>query len=64
MSGKLDRRSFIKKSVAVSAGTTLGLGFREKQVNLAAAERKGKTFPGASGSGMPMGRIGKLKVSR
>ena len=64
MSGKLDRRNFIKKSVAVSAGTTLGLGFREKQVNLAAAERKGKTFPGASGSGMPMGRIGKLKISR
>ncbi len=64
MSGKLGRRSFIKKSVAVSAGTTLGLGFREKQVNLAAAERKGKTIPGASGSGMPMGRIGKLKISR
>jgi len=64
MSGKLNRRSFIKKSVALSAGTTLGLGFREKQVKVAAAERKGKTLPGASGSGMPMGRIGKLKISR
>jgi len=64
MSGKLDRRNFIKKSVAVSAGTTLGLGFRGKQVNVAAAERKGKTPPGASGKGMPMGKIGNLKVSR
>jgi hypothetical protein len=64
MSGKFNRRSFIKKSVAVSAGTTLGLGFGEVQSSAAAAERKDRESPGASGGGMPMGRIGKLKISR
>lgn len=64
MSGKFDRRSFIKKSVAVSAGTTLGLDFCENQGNATAAERKDNENPGTSGGGMPMGRIGKLKISR
>ncbi len=64
MSGRMDRRSFIKKSVAVSAGTTLGLGFGEGQSSAAAAERKDNENSGASGGGMPMGRIGKLKISR
>ncbi len=64
MSEKLNRRAFMKKSMAVSAGTTLGLGFGERKANLAAAERKDNETPAASGSGMPMGRIGKLKISR
>jgi len=64
MSGKFNRRSFIKKSVAVSAGATLGLDFCENQGNATAAERKDNESPGASDSGMPMGRIGKLKISR
>ncbi len=64
MSGKLNRRSFIKKSVAVSAGTTLGLNFSEKQKKAAAAEREERTPSGDSVKGMPMGRIGNLKVSR
>ncbi len=64
MSGKLNRRSFIKKSVAVSAGTTLGLDFCENQGNATAAERKDNENSGASGGGMPVGRIGKLKISR
>ena len=64
MSKKLNRRSFMKKSVAVSAGTTLGLGFGEGQSSAAAAERKDNENSGASGGGMPMGRIGKLKISR
>ncbi len=42
MSGKLGRRNFIKKSVAVSAGTTLGLGFRGKQVKVAAVNKMDK----------------------
>jgi len=64
MSAKLNRRSFMKKSISVSAGTTLGLGLGKKQASLAAAERKANETPGASGGGMPMGRIGKMKISR
>ena len=64
MSEEMDRRSFMKKSMAVSAGTTLGLGFGEGQSSAAAEEKKDNENPGASGGGMPMGRIGKLKISR
>jgi len=64
MSEDLNRRSFIKKSVAASAGATLGLGFSEKQVKAEPAARKKATVPKASDKGMPMGKIGNLKVSR
>lgn len=60
----LNRRSFIKKSVATSAGATLGLGFSEKQVKAEPAARKRATVPKVSDKGMPMGKIGNLKVSR
>ena len=64
MSEEMDRRSFMKKSMAVSAGTTLGLGFGEGQSSAAAEEKKDNENPGTSGGGMSMGRIGKLKISR
>jgi len=60
----LNRRSFIKKSVTASAGATLGLGFSEKQARAKPAARKRATVPKASDKGMPMGKIGNLKVSR
>ena len=55
MLGKLTRRSFIKKSVAASAGTTLGLSF---------SGTESKAISTASSKVMPMGKIGNLKVSR
>jgi len=64
MSEDLNRRSFIKKSVAASAGATLGLGFSEKQAEAKPAARKRATVPKVSNKGMPMGKIGNLKVSR
>jgi len=64
MSKKLHRRGFIKKTVAVSAGTTLGFGFCEKQVKAAATERKDKKPGNASDKDMPMGKIGNVKISR
>ena len=64
MSGKLNRRSFIKQSVVVSAGATLGLDFGEKQAKAAATKEKGKIPSGDSIKGMPAGKIGSLKVSR
>lgn len=55
MSGKLCRRSFMKKSVAASAGATLGLNF---------SGTKAKTVSTVSSKAMPAGQIGKLKISR
>lgn len=55
MSGKLCRRSFMKKSVAASAGATLGLSF---------SGTKAKTVSTVSSKAMPAGQIGKLKISR
>lgn len=54
---QVDRRSFIKHSVAAGAG--LGLGLSEQ------AQGAGKQASLPTGpKGMPMGRIGKLKISR
>ena len=64
MSRKLDRRSFIKKSVAASAGATLGLSLGNKQAKAEPAARKKAAVPKVSDKGMPMGKIGNLKVSR
>jgi len=55
MSGKLTRRSLIKKSVAVSAGATLGLSFSGTEA---------KAVSTVSSKEMPMGKIGKLTISR
>ena len=64
MSGRLDRRSFLKKSVATSAGAALGFSFEEK-VLLARAEA-GSDLPASntSGKGLPTGKIGDLEISR
>ena len=64
MSDKLDRRSFIKQSVATSAGATLGLGVSDKQAKGETATGKPKAVSEISRKGMPMGKIGKLNVSR
>jgi len=64
MSEDLNRRSFIKKSVAASAGAALGLSFGDKQTKAQTAARKRKAVSGASSKGMPMGKIANLKVSR
>ena len=64
MSEDLNRRSFIKKSVAASAGATLGLSLGDKQATAQTAASKRKAVSGASSKGMPMGKIANLKVSR
>ena len=56
---KLNRRSFLKKSIYVSVGTMAGLGLEEKTV-FAASSRK----PDLSSGTMPMGNIGHVKISR
>ncbi len=57
MSNSLNRRGFLRKTVASAAGATLGLGLGNSEVKGEPAEKK-------SGKGMPTGKIGKLTVSR
>lgn len=63
MSEKLNRRSFIKQSVAASAGASLGLGIGAQPTDAAKPIRRGSAAETAN-KGMPMGKIGDLKVSR
>lgn len=62
MSAKLDRRSFLRKTVAASAGAGLGLGIGGAGRGAETTEAKAVAETGAKG--MPMGKIGKLTVSR
>lgn len=69
MSGsQVNRRGFIKGSVAASAGVALGLSsFEEKNLLAQVAEggrKSGDEKPKTSDSKMPCGKIGKLTVSR
>ena len=63
MSHGLDRREFLKRSLAGSAAGALALSFEEKAL-LAQAGKKPAVPPAAPAGDMPMGRIGKLKVTR
>jgi len=61
MSDKLNRRSFLKQSV-VASGATLGLSMQNENANAAPESKPSQPQTGANG--MPMGKIGKLNISR
>jgi len=62
MSKDLNRREFLKKSVISSAVVTSALSLEEKAL-LAAMKRPAKP-PTDSVKGLPVGKIGKVKISR
>lgn len=64
MSEELSRRSFLKKSVAASAGAALGLGLGGGGTEGNAASQNAGARAEVGVKGMPMGKIGKLTVSR
>ena len=64
MSEDLNRRSFIKKSVAASAGATLGLSLGDKQAKAQTAAGKRKEVSQPSRKAIPIGKIGNVKISR
>lgn len=64
MSEELSRRSFLKKSVAASAGAALGLGLRGAGAEGAGIPQNPGPAAEVGAKGMPMGKIGKLTVSR
>jgi hypothetical protein len=66
MSDRLDRREFLKKSVLGSAAGAMAVSF-EEQALLAQASRPAdstRTAPAASPGTLPMGKLGKLNVTR
>jgi len=65
MSSKLDRRDFLKKSLAGSAVGALALSFEEQALLAQASQTKPASRAPAGATGdMPMGKIGKLNVTR
>jgi hypothetical protein len=65
MSEKLGRRSFIKKSFALSVGAPMAAMGLEEQALLARASGAPAVAAGSADAGpMPMGTIGKVKISR
>ena len=64
MRKNLNRRSFLKKSIITSTTAALGLSLEEKAL-LANQAKKNTARPQESSTkNMPMGRIGKIKMSR
>ena len=68
MSNKLDRRDFLKQSLAGSAAGALALSLEEEALLAQSAQKKrGKsaaTPPAAATGEMPVGKIGKLTILR
>ena len=64
MSKNLNRRNFLKKSVIASPAAALALSLEEKALLGATSRKPAPAAPGGSAKGMPMGKIGKLTISR
>ena len=64
MSDNLNRRSFMQKSVAASAGAALGLSLEEKALLAWPKEHPPQPQPSGAVGTFPTGRIGKLNISR
>jgi hypothetical protein len=64
MSRELDRREFLKTSLAGSAIGAFGLSFEEQALLAQASKPAVAAAPSGSTDDMPTGRIGKLKVTR
>ncbi|TKJ33807.1 MAG: hypothetical protein CEE38_19475 [Planctomycetes bacterium B3_Pla] len=64
MSDNLNRRNFLKKSLAASPAAALALSFEEKALLAATAKKPAAKMPGGSVKGLPMGKIGNINISR
>ncbi|MHC4640898.1 MAG: twin-arginine translocation signal domain-containing protein [Planctomycetota bacterium] len=63
MSNELNRRDFLKKSIVGSAVAASALSLEEKTL-LAAPKKSAASATADAVKGMPMGKIGKVKISR
>ena len=63
MSNDMNRRQFFGKALVSSAAVTCVLSLEEKALLAAKEERKASTYRGSVG-GLPLGKIGNVKISR
>ena len=64
MSEYLNRRKFLKNSLIVSAGVAGGLSFEEQTLLARSQRRQELEVPESPIKGLPMGKIGNVKISR
>lgn len=64
MSEKINRRSFLSKSLMMSAGTAAGMSYEEKALFAKSAGTSPTPLSQGPVTGLPMGKIGDLKISR
>ena len=64
MSKQLDRRAFLKTSLAGSAVGALALSLEEQALLAQVSKPAAASVPSGSAGEMPMGQLGKLKVTR
>ncbi len=64
MSKKLDRRDFLKASLAGSAAGAYALSFEERALLAQAGKPPAAQTPSVAMGEMPMGRLGKLNITR
>ena len=64
MSENINRRNFLKKSAALSTGAAIALSFEEKALLGAISNKPAPRMPRGSIKGLPMGKIGNVKISR
>lgn len=64
MSENINRRNFLKKSAAISAGAAIASSFEEKALLAAKTNKPAPRMPGSSIKDLPMGKIGNVKISR
>lgn len=64
MSENINRRNFLQKSAALSTGAALALSFEETALLAAMTNKPAPRMPGGSIKGLPMGKIGNVKISR
>ncbi|MHC4259557.1 MAG: hypothetical protein ACYSTF_03990 [Planctomycetota bacterium] len=64
MSEEMNRRSFVKKSALASAATMVGLSLQGQALSAKIPGKEATPAAKACDSGLPMGRIGQVKISR
>ena len=64
MSKNLNRRNLLKKSIITPAAATLALSLEEKVLLAELAKKPAASAPSGSAKGLPMGKIGNLKITK
>ena len=64
MAEKINRRSFMKKSALASAATAVGLSYNNRGISAKPVTGEVEAVPDDAATGMPMGKIGNVKLSR